>query len=86
VNKHELLKGLDYMYALPPSKWNLAIITRFKTKLMPHLIYFISGSPDMETATKTNVNTILEKAKTPNNPANNDPYEQALEIFTKDTP
>jgi len=44
--KDELLKGLDFCYNRPPSKWDPAFVFRFKTKLLPKIITFISGSPD----------------------------------------
>ena len=45
-NKDFLLKGLDYLYNLPPSKWNPAVVTAFKVRLLPKLITYISGETE----------------------------------------
>lgn len=44
--KDHLLKSLDYLYNLPPSKYTPLIITRFKWNLLPELMTFISASED----------------------------------------
>jgi hypothetical protein len=45
-SKDHLLKSLDFLYKLPPSKFSPALVTRFKWNLLPELITFISASPD----------------------------------------
>ena len=42
-NKDFLLKGLDYLYNLPPSKWNPAVVAAFKIRLLPKLKAYIAG-------------------------------------------
>jgi hypothetical protein len=44
--KDKLLKSLDYLYQLQPSKYNTAVITRFKWNLLPDLIMFITKAQD----------------------------------------
>ena len=44
--KDELLKGLDYCYNRPPSKWDPSFVFRFKSNLLPKIIMFISASED----------------------------------------
>ena len=52
--KDQLLKGLDYMYQLPPSKWDPVIITRFKARLLPKLMMFITNAEDQKEDQKDN--------------------------------
>jgi len=50
--KDKLLKSLDYLYELSPSKYNTAVITHFKWNLLPDLIMFITKSDDIPEETK----------------------------------
>jgi hypothetical protein len=53
TRKADLLVALDYLYQLPPSKWNVAIITGFKLKVLEPLMTFISAADDNNIHTKT---------------------------------
>lgn len=53
MNKDQLLKSLDYLYNLPPSKWNLAFVTRVKVKLLPHIIKFVKEPEESEESKKS---------------------------------
>ena len=44
--KAYLLKGLSWLYELPPSQWNVAIILKFKSVFLPKLIKFVNDAPD----------------------------------------
>ena len=52
--KDQLLKGLDYMYNLKPSQWNPVIIARFKARLLPKLMMFITNAEDQKEDQKDN--------------------------------
>ena len=52
--KDQLLKGLDYLYQKPPSEWNPAVITRFKARLLPKLMMFITNAEDQKEDQKDN--------------------------------
>lgn len=56
MNKDKLIKSLEYLRELPPSKWNPVIITRFKLNVLDDLIEYIKtdGKIDqVELAKKT---------------------------------
>jgi len=59
--KDKLLKSLDYLYNLPPSKFTPALITRFKWNLLPELIEFISASEDKPELVKPDTFETAEK-------------------------
>jgi len=42
----KILESLDYLYQLKPSKWNEALVTRFKWNLLPTLLEIVSVLPD----------------------------------------
>ena len=44
IMKPDILKSLLYLQGLPPSKWDIAIITRFKVKVLDDLILLLKGS------------------------------------------
>lgn len=59
--KDKLLKSLDYLYQLPPSKYTPALVARFKWKLLPNLITFISAADDQPDLDKTAMPEDAEK-------------------------
>lgn len=61
--KTKLLKGLDYLYQLPPSKYTPDLVTRFKWKLLPDLITFISASEDRPELDNSDKTATFEKAE-----------------------
>jgi hypothetical protein len=61
--KQHLLKSLDYLYQTPPSKFNTALITRFKWNLLPELMTFISASPEQPQLDTKSEKTAEEIAK-----------------------
>ena len=61
--QQELLKALDYLYKLPPSKWDLPMITRFKRFVLDDLIMFVTKSDvaDEKGATMEEAEEIFNK-------------------------
>ena len=59
--KNKLLKGLDYMYQTPPSKWSLPLILRFKANLLPELIEFVTNAEDQPAKDQQDISAVAEE-------------------------
>jgi len=63
--KQYLLKGLDYLYKLAPSKMDMYIFARFKRNLLPALHSFISAADEQKIFVK--IDKVLGKQDDKNN-------------------